>query len=65
MLREKLKLNKKINVKIVKPPEGLSPIEDRNFVADPKSFSRLTGWQPVTSLTDGIGKTIEFFLREE
>ena len=59
-----LKLDKKINVKTIKPPEGLSPIEERNFVADSKSFSRLTGWQPVNSLTEGIEKTIETFLRE-
>jgi UDP-glucose 4-epimerase len=63
--RVTLKLGKKINVEIVKPPEDLSPIEERNFVADSKSFSRLTGWQPVTSLTEGIGKTIETLLRED
>ncbi|MBT5716297.1 MAG: NAD-dependent epimerase/dehydratase family protein [Opitutae bacterium] len=63
--RATLKLNKKINVKIVKPPEGLSPIEDRNFIADSRSFSRLTGWQPLNSLTEGIEKTIETFLRDE
>ena len=60
-----LKLDKKINVEIVKPPEGLFPIEERNFVADSKSFSRLTGWQPVNSLSKGIEKTIETFLREK
>ena len=60
-----LKLDKKINVKTIKPPEGLSPIEERNFIANSKSFSRLTGWQPVNSLTEGIEKTIETFLREK
>lgn len=42
------------SLKHVDPPEGLSPIEKRNFIADTKLFRALTGWQPKMSFKEGI-----------
>jgi UDP-glucose 4-epimerase len=46
----------------VDPPESLSPIEARNFVADSSKFVRLTGWHANYSLSEGIDRTIKFYL---
>jgi UDP-glucose 4-epimerase len=43
----------------VAPATPLSPIEQRNFVADHSRFSAVTGWSPRWSLSDGIDRTIE------
>jgi nucleoside-diphosphate-sugar epimerase len=48
-----------VKVDSVEPPPGLSPIESRNFIADSKSFSDITGWQPQYSLSEGIDRTID------
>jgi nucleoside-diphosphate-sugar epimerase len=40
---------------------ALSPIERRNFVADPSRFSAATGWRPAWSLARGIDRTIEAY----
>jgi UDP-glucose 4-epimerase len=48
----------------VAPPVNLSPIEERNFVADTTSFSSATGWAAGTALSDGIDLTIDYFLRD-
>jgi len=45
----------------VPPPPGLSPIEGRNFVADPARFAAATGWAPEVSLSEGIDRTMDFF----
>jgi UDP-glucose 4-epimerase len=42
-------------------PEGTSPIEFRNFVADTAVFRERTGWSARTPLTDGIRKTMESY----
>jgi nucleoside-diphosphate-sugar epimerase len=49
-------INPKTNsiLKHVDPPQGLSPIEKRNFVADTKLFTALTGWTPKVSFEEGI-----------
>jgi UDP-glucose 4-epimerase len=49
----------RVKVESIEPPNGLSPIENRNFIADSKSFSDITGWLPEYSLSKGISKTIE------
>lgn len=36
------------------PPENLSPIEFRNFVADPRAFIQATGWAPRITLRAGL-----------
>lgn len=40
----------------------LSPIDERNFVADSSRFSAATGWRPAWTLADGIDRTIESLL---
>lgn len=52
---------KKVNVVNIAPPDGLSPIENRNFVGDPSEFKSITGWEGGRSLEDGIGETVDFF----
>jgi UDP-glucose 4-epimerase len=42
----------------VAPPSTLSPIEERNFVADISTFHAVTGWSPRVSLTQGIDLTL-------
>ncbi|OGV72829.1 MAG: hypothetical protein A3K19_28440 [Lentisphaerae bacterium RIFOXYB12_FULL_65_16] len=49
-------------VQHVTPPASLSPIEERDFVADSRRFIGLTGWQPSVALSDGIDRTIEWVL---
>ena len=39
-------------------PEGLSPIEYRNFVADPSHFHASTGWRAKVTLASGIEKCL-------
>jgi nucleoside-diphosphate-sugar epimerase len=55
------------HVKVVQvdPPASLSPIEDRNFVADTHRFASATGWRAEVGLSDGIDRAIEEVLREE
>lgn len=48
----------------VDPPHGMSPIEQRNFVADTTNFSSRTGWLAGTSLAEGVDLTIDYFVRE-
>ena len=45
-------------------PDGMSPIEQRNFVADTTHFSSQTDWMAGTSLAEGIDLTIDYFVRE-
>ena len=60
-----LKTDKRVNVKSIDPPKTISPIEERCFVADSESFSKITGWKPGISLTEGIDKTLEEFLSQQ
>ncbi|MDW7710834.1 MAG: NAD-dependent epimerase/dehydratase family protein [Deferrisomatales bacterium] len=53
---------REVAVRHVAPPDGLSPIEGRHFVGDSSLFSGLTGWQPRTSLAEGIDRTMESLL---
>ena len=43
-------------------PEGISPIEQRNFAADSSRFRKACGWQPAIDLREGLEKTIEYYL---
>lgn len=63
--RVALKINGKVAINSIDPPQGLSPIEKRNFVADSQSFSKHTGWHPDFSLIEGIDLTLEAFMAEE
>lgn len=46
-------------VPIVNILDGLTPIDQRNFVADSSRFERKTGWKPQISLHQGIQDMIE------
>ncbi|MDX2495088.1 MAG: NAD-dependent epimerase/dehydratase family protein [Desulfuromusa sp.] len=46
----------------IEPPDSLSAIEQRNFVADSRKFSQLTGWKPDYQLEAGIARTMDELL---
>lgn len=45
----------------VPAPAHLSPIEDRDFVADPARLCKTLGWTPRVALPDGVDRTIAAF----
>ena len=49
----------KVSVNSVPWPDGSSPIEQRNFVADISAFSTATGWRPKVSLEQGVEMLFE------
>jgi nucleoside-diphosphate-sugar epimerase len=53
-----------VPVVTAEPALPLSPIERRNFIADPSAFGAATGWRAETTLADGIDRTIEWCLCE-
>lgn len=59
VLRVRALTGRKGTVKLVDPPEGLSAIEFRDFVADATAFRNVTGWQPEWTLQSGIDRTVE------
>jgi nucleoside-diphosphate-sugar epimerase len=48
----------------VPPPDVLSAIETRNFVANTTGFRTATGWEPRISLKEGIDLTINHLIVE-
>lgn len=48
-----------VEVKHIKPPAEMSPIETRNFVADTGQFEQATGWKPKYCLADGISRMMD------
>jgi len=52
---------KRVPVEQVERPGTLSPIEARDFVADPSSYHSATGWTAWVDLRTGIQRTIEAF----
>lgn len=56
---------KKARITHVPPPEDLSGIERRNFIADSTAFTTATGWKADVALQDGIDRTIDYFLKEQ
>lgn len=63
--RAGLKTGRRVPVQYVEPPSGLSPIESRNFVANITRFASATGWLPQVKLSEGIDRTLEYFLSQE
>ncbi|GFE62139.1 NAD(P)-dependent oxidoreductase [Geobacter sp. AOG2] len=51
----------KVTVEHVAPPAGLSPIEERHFVADTRRFVQATGWRPEVTFDQGIDLTLEAY----
>ena len=56
--------DKEVQVNHVPSPEGLSPVEFRNFIANANAFKHATGWMAEVSLQEGIKRTIDFFSGE-
>jgi UDP-glucose 4-epimerase len=56
-----IKTGKTVKVNHIQPPENLSQIEERNFIAETSNFSASTGWRPRFALSEGIDRTIDFF----
>jgi nucleoside-diphosphate-sugar epimerase len=57
-----LKTGRKTAIEYVDPPIPQSPIEYRNYVADTRNFSGLTGWKASYDLIQGIDQMIERLL---
>lgn len=55
---------RRVSIEHVPPPEGLSPIENRDFIADIRIFRKTTGWKPLWTLKEGIDRTIASCLNE-
>jgi UDP-glucose 4-epimerase len=62
--RVALRTGKRVSVVHVEPPHSQSPIEARNFVADTTSFTQATTWQARVKLTEGIDRTMDFFINQ-
>lgn len=54
-----LRNQRRVEIKHVKPPSEMSPIESRNFIADTGLFERATGWRSEHNLADGITKMMD------
>jgi nucleoside-diphosphate-sugar epimerase len=52
---------RRVPIHSVEPPPGLSPIESRQFVADPTAMASATGWRPRVTLEEGIDRMILAF----
>jgi len=63
--RAALVTGKRVLVEHIEPPTGLSPIEDRVFVADSTAFSDMTEWKARYSLVEGIDKSLRYFSRND
>ncbi len=55
------KTGETINMRHVSPPEGLSPIESRNFIADCHGFVQASGWAAKIDLDTGIKSLINYY----
>jgi len=61
-----LKTSKYVNVnEVPMDKEDFLLVELRNFIADIDLFKSLSNWEPVVGLTDGIDKTIDYFMEEQ
>ena len=52
-------------IQFIDPPDNLSVIETRSFIANVKKFRDATDWQPLTDLEQGIDSTIVFFTKNK
>ena len=59
--RVKQMTGRTVDVTVSESVAAVSPLEQRNFVADSSRFSAATGWLPAWSLTGGIDRTIEAY----
>ena len=59
MKKVAVKTGRKVRVSHKEPPQAMSPIEFRSFVADSSAFTNATGWRPQVDLREGIARTID------
>jgi len=59
--RAEVKLGRQVEIRFVDPPTPQSPIENRQFVADPRRFNEATGWTPRRTFVEGVDRTLEAF----
>ena len=52
------KTNKSVEVISIDPPALLSPIENRNFIADISKLKKMSTWEPLVGIDSGITETI-------
>lgn len=52
---------KKVEIISTNPPQTLSPIESRNFIANVGSLKQSIGWIPEVTLAQGINKTVKHY----
>lgn len=62
--RVAIKMGQHVPVKHIETPSYLSPIEERNFIADTRQFALATGWRAQYKLKAGIDKTLETLLKQ-
>jgi nucleoside-diphosphate-sugar epimerase len=62
--RASARTGRRVPVALVPAPEGLSPIEGRDYAADPGALKKAAGWAPRVALSQGIDLTIDAFLKE-
>lgn len=60
-VQEAIKLNKKGKFKTVEFPEDRKKIEIGDYIADYSKIKNLLGWEPKTTLSDGIKKTLGYY----
>lgn len=63
--RAALLTGREVTVISVEPPQEISLIEARNFVADSSKFCSLTGWAPRVAFREGIDLTLKSFQAEK
>jgi nucleoside-diphosphate-sugar epimerase len=51
-----------VPIENVPMPDGLSPIETRNFIGDPRALAEAVGFSATTTLEQGVEKTIDHFM---
>jgi nucleoside-diphosphate-sugar epimerase len=52
-------------VEHVLPPDDLASNSERDFIADSNLFQKSTGWRPQVTLSDGIDRSLRYFLGED
>jgi len=51
-------------VEHVLPPDDLTSNSERDFIADSSLFQKSTGWSPQVTLSDGIDRSLRYFLEK-
>lgn len=62
-INQAIKIYGKGKVKTARFPKGLKRIEVGDYIADYTKIKKTVGWQPKTSLTSGLDKTISYYRR--